>query len=304
MAPRQTFVAVAILVSGLASPGPGAESEKPFPATTRAGIESLEGRLDKAVARVSLPHVSHLLGRGATARGYRLPGYGIVFVLTPRALPGGESPVFVLRRGSPTHRRLRVDSRGPGPQQGATEDEEQIEALERQVLVLQHETESARRAAEEDLDRIVQDVRVRVAPPAVHVEVGSEEPPPAPEAPAVPVPPAPPNPAPAPLPPAPPWKFWFPTELPQDQRDPAAVVADVRVALVDALAAEGGRLSGLGGDERVTVAVDFVVGGIFVARARPEKTLVVSARVKDVQARARRAISAEELRKRVEVTEY
>jgi hypothetical protein len=106
------------------------------------------------------------------------------------------------------------------------------------------------------------------------------------------------------LPPAPPWKFWFPTELPQDQRDPAAVVADVRVALVDALAAEGGRLSGLGGDERVTVAVDFVVGGIFVARARPEKTLVVSARVKDVQARARRAISAEELRKRVEVTEY
>jgi hypothetical protein len=50
--------------------------------------------------------------------------------------------------------------------------------------------------------------------------------------------------------------------------------------------------------------VDFVPGGIFAVSARPEKTLVVSARAKDVAARARGTITPEELRKRVEVTEY
>ena len=52
------------------------------------------------------------------------------------------------------------------------------------------------------------------------------------------------------------------------------------------------------------MTVDFVPGGIFAAQARPERTLVVSVRVKDVDARARGAITPEELRKRVEVTEY
>jgi hypothetical protein len=82
------------------------------------------------------------------------------------------------------------------------------------------------------------------------------------------------------------------------------VVADVRAAVIDALAAQGGWLVGLTGDERVTVAVDFVPGGLFAAQARPEKTLVVTARVRDVDAVARGAITPEELRRRVEVTEY
>jgi hypothetical protein len=54
----------------------------------------------------------------------------------------------------------------------------------------------------------------------------------------------------------------------------------------------------------VTVAVDFVPGGLFAAQARPQKTLVVTARVKDIDGRARGAITAEELRRRVEVAEY
>jgi hypothetical protein len=82
------------------------------------------------------------------------------------------------------------------------------------------------------------------------------------------------------------------------------VIADVRGAVVDALATGGVRPAGLVGDERVTVTVDFVPGGIFAAQARPERTLVVSVRAKDVDARARGAITPEELRKRVEVTEY
>jgi len=152
-----------------------------------------------------------------------------------------------------------------------------------------------------------------VAPPSeVHVDVREAPAPPAlPPGPAAPTPPAAPEaPTPAvapeaPLPPAPPpWKSWFETGVPEEKRTPDAVVADVRGALVDALAAPGSRLSGLAGDERVTVTVDFVPGGIFAAQARPEKTLVVSARFRDVDARARGAITAEELRRRVEVTEY
>jgi hypothetical protein len=118
-------------------------------------------------------------------RGYRLPGYGLVLVLTPRMLPGGEGQVYVLRGGAPKH-RVRVESRRPVTGHAEwTTDDEQIETFERQVLVLQHETEAARRAAEEEMDRIVEDVRVRVAPPSeVRVEVHAE----APEAKAPPAP--------------------------------------------------------------------------------------------------------------------
>ena len=290
MSPHRKRLALVTTLLALAQPV-GAQ-EKARPEAAREGIEAVEAQLARAVDRVSLPHAARLLGRAESARGYRLPGYGLVLVLTPRMLPGGEGQVFVLRGGAPKH-RVHVESRRPSTGEAEwTVDDEQIQTFERQVLVLQHETEAARRAAEEDMERLVEDVRVRVAlPPAV--------PPPAPEAPAPPSPPeAPPPPSP------PPWKFWFETGTPEEKRTPEAVVADVRGAVIDALAAQGGRLVGLAGDERVTVAVDFVPGGIFAAQARPGKTLVVSVRVKDVDARARGAITPEELRRRVEVTEY
>ena len=178
-----------------------------------------------------------------SARGYRLPGYGLVLVLTPRMLPGGEGQVYVLRRGAPKH-RVRVESRPPSTGEPTwTVDDEQVETFERQVLVLQHETEAARSAAEEEMERMVEDVRVSVAPPSqVHVEVHTDVPEPQappvpPQAPDAPAPPAPPE---APLPPAPPpWKFWFETGAPDEKRTPEAVVADVRGAVIDALAAAG-----------------------------------------------------------------
>jgi hypothetical protein len=291
MSPHRTRLALVTTLLAFALPAVAQEQEKARPVAAREGIEAVEAQLARAVDRVSLPHAARLLGRAESARGYRLPGYGLVLVLTPRMLPGGEGQVFVLRGGAPKH-RVHVESRRPSTGEAEwTVDDEQIQTFERQVLVLQHETEAARRAAEEDMERLVEDVRVRVAlPPA---------PPQAPEAPAPPSPPE------APLPPAPPpWKFWFETGTPEEKRTPEAVVADVRGAVIDALAAPGGRLIGLAGDERVTVAVDFVPGGIFAAQARPGKTLVVTVRVKDVDARARGAITPEELRRRVEVTEY
>jgi hypothetical protein len=50
--------------------------------------------------------------------------------------------------------------------------------------------------------------------------------------------------------------------------------------------------------------VDFVPGGLLAPDAPPNRTLVVSVRAKDVAARARGALSAEELARRIEVSEY
>ena len=308
MPSRQTHLALVAALLTLPLPAAAQQREKARSVAAREGIEAIEARLARAVDRVSLPHAARLLGRVESARGFRLPGYGLVLVLTPRMLPGGEGQFYVLRGGSPNH-RVHVESRRRTSGEPTwTVDDDEIETFERQVLVLQHETEAARRAAEEEMDRMVEGVRVRVAPPSeVRVEVRATAPeatvPPAPKpAPGTPAPPSPPDAPPAPAPP--PWKFWFESGAPEEKRTPDAVVADVRGAVIDALAAQGGRLVGLAGDERVTVAVDFVPGGLFAAQARPEKTLVVTARVKDVDARARGAITAEELSRRVEVTEY
>lgn len=292
-----------LLAAALAA---AARADERASAAPREGIESLEAQLARAADRVSLPHAARLLGRAETARGFRLPGYGVVFVLTPRALPGGEGQIYVFR-GTPKVSRMRVEAR---PRDAAAPEEQEVETLERQVLVLQHETEAMRRLAEEEMDRLVETVRVRVSPHSgqgeVHVEVVSS--PDAPPPPAPPAPPAPAAPPEAPVapaaPPAPPWRHWFEAGAPQDGRDAAAVVSDVCRALVDVLAAPGVRLEGLPPDERVSVAVDFVAGGLFVAQARPEKTLVLSARVRDLAALARGAIDGAELRRRVEVTEY
>jgi hypothetical protein len=293
-------LALMAALAAVVPPAAAGEKETRRPAAGREELEAVEAVVARAVDRVSLPHAARLLGRVESARGYRLPGYGVVLVLTPRTLPGDEGHIYVLRGDGPRHRRLRVVTPRPttGEATPAEADAEDVETLERQVLVLQHETEAARRAAEEEMERIVQDVRVRVASPSeVHVEVAP--------APVAPEPPSAPAAAAAPLPPTPPpWKFWFETGTPEEKRSPETVIADVRGAVVDALAAEGVGLAGLAGDERVTVTVDFVPGGIFAAQARPERTLVVSVRAKDVEARARGALTPEELRKRVEVTEY
>ena len=307
MGPLRALSAVVVAGATLLAPAAG---EEPSGARTapRESIEAVEAQLARAADQVSLPHAALLLGRTASARGYRIPGYGVVFVLTPRALPGGEGQHYVVRRGGavPKVQRMRIEARHPVPPELPDAPEApEVEALERQVLVLQHETEEVRRAAEEEMDRLMEHVRVRVTSPSeVHVEVvtpaDAPPPPPPPPVPAKPVTPGAPR---APEPP-PPWKYWFETGTPRDERDPATVVGDVRAALVDALATQAVRLDGLAGDERVTVTVDFVGGGVFAAQARPEKTLVLSARVRDLAARARGAIGADDLRKRVEVTEY
>ena len=199
---RRTVALVAVLglVAAAAVAGPPDET------SPAEGIEALEAQLGRAVDRVSLPHAARLLGRVESARGYRLPGYGIVFVLAPRTLPGGEGQVYVFRDGAPKHRRVRVETRGAG-ERGAVEAPDDVEVFERQVLVFQQEAEEARRAAEEEMEQLVQDVRVRVCSPDHGARRGPRGPRAAVAAPRSSL--APRGAGRAAPPPPPPWKFWF-----------------------------------------------------------------------------------------------
>jgi hypothetical protein len=264
----------------------------------RGAIRSLEVRLDRAVSRVSAPEPGVLLGRADSSRGYRLPGYGVVFVLAPRALPS-EKAVFLLRRSPDAHPALPAGAL-PLPGDGLAWPPERVEEIERQVLILQDMTESERRAAEKDMERIVHDVRVRLASPPDAPSGPGAPPSPAGEG-ATPLPPPPPELA---LPESPPWKFWFEAETAGERRAPDRVVADVKAAVVGVLESPSSRIVGLGDDESLTVAVDFVPGEIFAVPARPSRTLVLRVRQRDLDARARGAITAEDLRGRMEITEY
>ena len=108
----------------------------------------------------------------------------------------------------------------------------------------------------------------------------------------------------APPPPPPPWKFWFESAAPQDTRSAEVIVADVRRSILDALETSVVRVRGLRPEEFVTVAVDFEPAGMFLEPSAKERTLVVRARVRDLEARARGALRPEDLHKRIEVLEY
>jgi hypothetical protein len=284
--PSSAWAAVAPQAAHPQAAQPSETRKRPAP-VQRETLELLEARLDRAVDRVSLPRVAGLLARDA-ARGYRLPGYGVVFVLTPRALPGERHHVLV-------HVAPRGGDADPG----------EVETLERHVVILQNETEQARQAAEQDMERIVHDLRVRLQTGAtLEVAQTASDTPPATAPSEPPSGETTPAPAEAPLPPPPPWKYWFESGGTRDERAPQVVIADVRRALVDALEGPAARLAGLRPEEFVTIAVDFEVPDPFAARPRPERTLVVRARAADIAARARAAIDPEEFRRRVEVLEY
>jgi hypothetical protein len=309
MSSRASLVLVGALLSApTAALGQGGgkdrSAQNAWVSSGRDELVSFERRLEDAVGRVSVPHAGILLGRTHASRGYRLPGYGVVFVLTPRSLPG-EDPVFVMRRHS-GRGETGVHAEPPGPHHG---DEahwvpERVEEFERKVLVLQHQAEARRRAAEEDMDRIVKDIRVRLEledeqgsatrqeqEQNVSVRVDS---------------PVPPDQAPPVVEELrePPWKFWLRLETDEERRSPDRIVEDVRSAVVGALDARAGAAAGLRGEEFVTVAVDFVPGDLFASHRQPSRTLIVRARQRDLEAHARGEMAREELHDRVEVIEY
>ncbi len=318
-------LATALLLSGLVlgQPRLAFAQRAPIP---RESLEALEASLDRAVGQVSRPAPGIVLGRAESARGYHLPGYGAVFVLAPRALPRGDA-VFALRpRKAPAGRsrpqfEARVERDGSSEERAArlpareqrvaSPESDELLAIEQQVLEFQREAEETRQSAELEFERLTRDLHDRLAvPPASQRPAGAPAAPIAPGTGASPISPAPPPsviafpPAAAgPLPP-PPWRFWFPPDGPPDDRPPDAIVADVRAAVIATLASEGVRFRGLANDEFIAVAIDFVPVGVFVSQARPARTMLIRARKQDLDARQAGKLSAEELRSRVEVSEY
>jgi hypothetical protein len=220
------------------------------------------------------------------------------------------------------------------------EMERQLLEFQQQVEAFQRDAELAREVADRNLQQMAQQVRIRLgsvpegalewvileppdppgppappasAAPAVAPAPGAAPTPAVPPAPgAAPAPAVPPAPAVAaapaapPAPPAPPWRFWFRGEEDLDRRTPERVMTDVRQAIVETLEAHGHLLVVVRPQELVTVAVDFTTPlfAIDVERPRPERTLVLRVRKKDLEDRAAGRLASEELRRRVEVLEY
>jgi hypothetical protein len=172
--------------------------------------------------------------------------------------------------------------------------------LAERVAALQAESERMHREAERAYREVRREIHVRLEggphePEAVESadasgashEAGSDE-------------------DPHPQQPLPPWHFWFESDV--QAPDPAAgedeVVAQVRAALTGVLENEGGVLPSLGPEEFVAVAVDFVSDPFFASEDSRDRTLVVRARYRDVQARLEGRLSPEQFRERIAYEEY
>jgi len=294
---------------------PGLVAAKDDP-DLRGDTETMEALLDKVVRRVSQPSAAPFFGATEAARAYRLQGFGVVFVVPPRALPRsdraglaprggkvtrllapqeGRSPVSpdelakALAREDALRTSLTVDSAPDTKVRAARERD--LAAIEAKVEALSREAERQRAEAERALDAAMQEVRIRLmSPPA-----GPQGPPAVPAreqgGPILP-------------PPAPPWGFWFESSEGDDPRTPGRVVEDVKAAVTEAIEAAGGGLKSVRSDEYVAVAVDFVPEWVYADDARADRTIVVRAKKRDLVDHDMGKLSTEELQKKVEVQEY
>jgi hypothetical protein len=286
MAPTLRHIPIAVLALGSTL---AVRAEDPDP---RADLQATQMALDRAVAEVSQPSVHFVLGGREATRAYRLKGVGAFFVLPPRALPTGERErVFVFNRRAP---------RGLVPKL-SKDQERELRAMQMQLEAMNREAEAMNLEAERALESVERNVRIRLEAPS---------PPQAPEAPRPPVAPRPPEAlvaaeAPeAPLPP--PWHFWFGTSETTDDRPPDRIVADVQGAVTAVLEAVGGRLRTVPADESLLVAVDFLPprGFDLEEPLGPVRSLIVKVKKRDLTDRSAGKISAEELRRRIEYTQY
>jgi hypothetical protein len=282
--------------SALAAAGARAQSADP-----RAELRRLGAALDAALRRVSQPAAIAFMGPVGTARGYHITGVGAVFVLPARALPH-ERHVLVMRsRQRPDAPELVAEhadaASPPGPprdrpraaprQRSGDPVDRELYAIELQVETFQREAERARQEAEQALEEISRAMRVRFP------EFEAPAPPP-------PVPAA----SPQPLP-APPWRFWFVgPDAEEDTRSAERVVADVKTAVTQVLEKDGASLRLVRPEEFVAVTVDFVPQLALLRASNRERTLVVRVKKKDLSERQAGRLSADELVKRIDYSEY
>lgn len=259
----------------------------------RQDLERLEGVLEGAVARVSRPSAVQVAARGNACVGYHLKGYGVVFVLPPRALPvrqGGQGRAEAeaaraldqaarrveeaLERVEAEPLRLRIveslkalrqaqeqmrTSQRRAHEQTRRAAEERRAREEEAVHAAEHELEAQAEAFQREAEKAQREVERAMAEVERAVRrraarlAGASAPPEPPPPAEAPAAPTAPAPPSAPLPP---WAFWFETEQ-TDPRAPESVIREVGSAVAGVLEAHGGRLRLLRPEEVVTVAVDF-----------------------------------------------
>lgn len=301
---------VALLV---AEPRAGSTQERPG-ARTRVELLRFAEMLELAAGRVSRPSPFQVMGPATGASSYLLPGYGAIFVLSARALPtdggvivvhdgppGSEPVIGFWRRDGRRLQKPKVGARlreAPEPPE-LKELDRDIQQIESLVQAYSREAELASREAERAFERIAQELRGRFPETEAPPVAGTAPAPPAPAAPAAPAAPT------LQPPPAAPWRFWFQAEDYGDPRPPDQVVSEVKNALIQALEARGGLLTIMKPDDFVVVAVDFTARGFPLRpERRAERTLIVTAKKRDLDERRAGRIGADELRKRIEALEY
>jgi hypothetical protein len=295
----------------------------------RRDMDLMEATLDRVVRQVSNASASPFLGATEASRAYHLPGYGTLFVIPPRVLPR-TGKVMIVRKEGPDgsliewssdvapneaneaseamaratsklrieRRRIEKELEAQTHSRSSQSREKELRAIEEQVEALQREAQRTRQDAERAFERAVREVEMRLGPSDGLAPVAPPPPPSSPPAPVAQLAP------PAPLPPPPPWRYWFDSEDTEDERSPERVVADVKNAIALTLEAQGSRLRFLRPDEFIAVAVAFVPQWGFDDGTRPETTLILRVRKKDLDERGAGKIGPEELRKRFEIVEY
>jgi hypothetical protein len=282
---RRALGAAARLAAALAMVPVAAAAEERVP--PREDLERFEWALDRAVRKVSRPSAAPIMGGAEACRGYHLAGYGALFVLAPRALP--------LRHRS-AHESLPQPPvlLAPPSASDKTSVREDLLALEAQVAAQQRAAETTREEAELALEelhrRLVSSTLGEPAPPPLLVPVPAASGVAAAE-------------GVHPPPPVPPWRFWFDSQEQEEPRTPEVVVNDVRSAVTDVLESHGPPLR-LNPQEFVVVVVDFLPRSAFATRTRPARTLVVRVRKGELEDRAAGKLASDELRRRIEYSEY
>lgn len=275
----------------------------------REDLERFEWALDSAVRKVSRPSAAPIMGGAQACRGYHINGYGAMFVLAPRALPlrartAHESPpqpaLLSPPAAPPVNAAQALGAQPPRPPSPGDKASSRADllALEAQVAALQRAAETTREEAELALEETSRELHRRL----ISSTLGEP-----PSGPLLMPAPAPPGTTaaqtPHPPPPVPPWRFWFDSEEQEEPRSPDVVVKDVRSAVTDVLENHGPPLR-LGPEEFVVVVVDFLPRSTFATRTRPARTLVVRVRKGELEDRAAGKLASDELRRRIEYSEY
>jgi len=155
---------------------PGLVAAKDDP-DLRGDTETMEALLDKVVRRVSQPSAAPFFGATEAARAYRLQGFGVVFVVPPRALPRSDRAGLAPRGGKVTRLLAPQEGRSPVSPDELAKALAREDALRTSLTVDSAPDTKVRAARERDLAAIEA---------KVEAEYGRPLPPPGPEEPVSP----------------------------------------------------------------------------------------------------------------------